>query len=46
MHAVDEEQGFVSVYDPHVFGDATTRKFELDSIIGVTVTGMDYVVQQ
>lgn len=39
VHDVNEEEGFVSLYDPqHLGDDTTTRKIALDLIGSVTVT--------
>jgi hypothetical protein len=39
VHEVNEEDGFVSLYDPQTLGDTTTtRKIPLDLIESLTVT--------
>jgi hypothetical protein len=43
VHEVNEEDGFVSLYDPQRMGDdTTTRKVGLDDITAVTVTDVEY----
>lgn len=43
VHDVNEEEGFVSLYDPQVFGDnTTTRKVPLDLIASVTITDVQW----
>ena len=45
VHDVNEDEGFVSLYAPQVFGDdATRRKVGLDLIASVTVTDVEYKV--
>ena len=43
VHEVNEDEGYVSLYDPKAFGDSTTRKVELDAIVSIAVTNFEYL---